>query len=392
MPRRPIQSPSSRHAGGARANAVHIATTLLVAFFPASAVFADGLPDRGTILALLDSPVLADRDHASSILLADESITIRDIEDMLSSDRLTPEQQIRLLAVGREIFARTPKAGLGVQFAPQRLEAGTRLDGVLDNFPAAGLLRAGDIILAINAQPIANSAHMGEIILSHEPGEILVMDIARPIGPLLPGRDVPVERLTVEVPLGRFDDLQAGAVPIPARLEGAFLHRLARAGVGHEPAAVGLGRTPIDWLRTEGYDETPAIAPVSTLHHVAAWRVIAFGGQPGSSVAEVEMRRGDANAAFRRMNIALRADGVYDRTEEALAGYRALVGRLSEIRRQIELGTGPAEPGGLLTAQRLRRLREERAEIESGLAEIVEFLSGIGGRDQGPAQTEHAVP
>lgn len=349
-------------------------------------------PDLGVILSQLDSPSLAERDQAASILLGDPSITIRVIEDMLASDSLSPEQQVRLMTVGREIFARTPKAGLGVRFAPQRFDEGARLDGVLEGFPAAGLLWAGDIVLAINGQTITNSEHMGELILSHEPGEVLVMDIARPIGPALPQRDQPVERLIVRVPLGRFDDLQAGAVPIPARLEGAFLQRLARAGVGHEPAVVGAGRSPIEWLRTEGYDVSAATAPVSNLHHVAAWRVLAFGGQPGSAVAEVELRRGDVNAAFRRLNAALRADGVYDQTEEALAGYRALVGRLAEIRRQIELGTGPAEPGGLLTAQRLHRLREERAEIEAGLAEINEFLNGIGARGQETPPTDSTAP
>lgn len=315
-------------------------------------------------------------------LYADPAFDLETIERWLALPELTPEQRLRLEVLGRERFASMPRAGLGVRFANLPTDEGVRLDGVLPGFPAGEVLRPGDIVLSINGQPLNNSAHMGEVILSHMPGESLVLDIARPAPPIprAIGADgvelpPPVEHLTVAVPLGRYDDLQTGIALTPPRLEGAYRHRLARVGALITPGEIGAGLTPLEWLHREGYDETRAIAPLSQLNPVMAWRSVSFGGQPASWIAGIEVRRGDQNAMMRRANIAIQADGVYDRVEEALSGYRALVRRMAELRIEMSRASDNPDDRAAHAALRLERIRDEQALLERGVGELVEFFT-----------------
>lgn len=338
--------------------------------------------DPAALIARLDSVFLADREGAMLELFADPSFDLETIEHWLALPELTPEQRLRLEVLGRERFASTPRAGLGVRFANLPTDEGVRLDGVLPGFPAGELLRPGDIVLSINGQPVLNTAHMGEVILSHVPGESLVLDIARPVLPMPraigpDGVEIrpPVEHLTIAVPLGRYDDLQTGIALTPPRLEGAFRQRLARIGALISPGEIGAGLTPLEWLHREGYDEARAIAPLSQLHPVMAWRSVSFGGQPASWIAGIEVRRGDQNAMMRRANIAIQADGVYDRVEEALSGYRALVRRLAELRIELNRATDNPDDRAAQAALRLERIRDEQALLERGIGELVEFFT-----------------
>ena len=325
------------------------------------------------LIAALDAPSLEQRDRATAQLLGDDSISQADIERALAEDRLSWEQRLRLTGLGLALFAREPRAGLGVQFGTP-VEGGAPLNAVIAGFPAAAVLRPGDIVRSIDGQPVINTAHMGAIILSHDPGDSLELVIDRPTGPPpRPGQQPPTQRLTLNVPLGRFEDLNNG-LPSPDRLWAAYRQRLARTGADRPPPMIGTGLSPLAWLHAEGYDEQPPAAPKSRLKSVPAWRTIKLAGQARSSVSGLDLRRGDESDRLRRATIAIRADGVYDEVEETLAAYRAIVGRLTQLASHAD--TKPREPA------QLKREHEERAELETELVKIVRLLQqtpGISG-------------
>ncbi len=322
--------------------------------------------DAGLVEAL-DAPTLAERDAATARLLGDAALTLGDIEHLLATGSLSWEQRLRLESVGLALFARGPRAGLGVQFG-RPVEGGAPLNAVIAGFPAAALLKPGDIVRSIDGQPVINTAHMGSIILSHDPGDSLAMVIDRPTAPAPnPDTPPPAERLKLNVPLGRFADLNNG-LPSPDRLWSAYRQRLARAGADDKPGVIGAGLTPLAWLHAEGYDEKTPRSPKSRLKSVAAWRTIKLAGQARSAVSGLDLRRGDQNAKLRRVTIAIQADGVYDRIEETLAAYRAIVGRLVQLNTRTP-GAGQQE------ARQAERAREERAELEASLVEIMRLLT-----------------
>lgn len=335
---------------------------------------ASAAPGFEAAVGLLDSPSLTERETAAARLLGNDAFTLADAERLLASGSLSPEQRLRLERIGLTLFGRMPRAGLGVQFGQPIRGEGAPLAAIVPDFPAAEFLRPGDLVRTINGAPVANTNHMGSVILSHGPGETLRLEIDRPLAPAVnPGVPPPFERLTLDVPLGRFEDLNNGR-PTAARIEAAYQQRLARAGADRTPPVIGAGLGPLEWLRAEGYDEQRAEAPSIATSPVSAWRVVSFGGQPASSVADIELRRGDEHAMLRRSNIALQADGVYDRIEETLAAYRALVRRLAQLRTLVDApGPGEADPRGV---RRIERVNAERAELETELRSIVRMLEG----------------
>lgn len=323
-----------------------------------------------TLVAALDAPTLAERDAATARLLSDESISLEQVEHLLTDDSLSWEQRLRLEGVGLALFTRQPRAGLGVQFGTP-VEGGAPLNAVIAGFPAAEFLKPGDLVRTIDGQPVLNTAHMGSIILSHSPGDTLTMEIDRPTRPAVDPKNPPPTRpLTLRVPLGRFEDLNNG-LPSPERLWAAYRQRLARAGADRRPDPIGGGLSPLAWLRAEGYEDRPLTAPRSRLGGVSAWRVVKLAGQPRSSVSGVELRRGDENAKFRRATIAIQADGAYDQVEETLAAYRAIVGRLVQLQQEK---ITPGKDAGRGRAVQHERADAERADLEGELVEIVRML------------------
>jgi len=256
-------------------------------------------------------------------------------------------------------------------------------------FPAAEHLKPGDVVRTINGQTVTRSAHMGAIILSHLPGETLRIEVDRPV-PVkapppggLPGGNVQppaaepeYERVTLDVPLGSYEQLETGQRLTPSRLGPAYRQRLARREAeGGGLPVIGGGITPKAWLRAEGYDTDAGLAPQRRLQSINAWRHIAFGGQPDSAVSCEELRRGDINAAVVRANRALQADGEYDLIEEALAGFRALSHRLTEL--DAELARIDADPESMPSERRLRSLRVESDLIEQSLTDIRELFERV---------------
>lgn len=331
----------------------------------------------------LDAPGLEARENAQGALAGNESVTLADVESALRASDLSPEQRLRLEASGRELFSREPRAGLGVRFGnPAAVGQGVPLAGVVDGFPASKLLRPGDVILSINGQPLSNQTHMGAMILSHLPGEMLRVELERPrVGPGDVGRGLaqpPAEFLVLDVPLGRYDDLNTGVELSPARLDLAYRQRLARKTPDRpELRVIGSGLSPSAWLRAEGYDAEEGLSPTDRLERVPAWRIVGLGGQPPSELAAVDLRRGDSTAMRTRANRALQASGIYDEIEEALAGFRALAHRLTEIRDELGIAAQAAARAvgdDDNISRRLRALQIESDDIERTLGEIREVF------------------
>lgn len=328
-----------------------------------------------TIAQLNDDSFIV-REAASKRLAEAPSLSLDRLEARLAEGGLSPEQQSRLNRAALERFAALPRAGLGVRFGPPIVSGGVPLGSVLDDFPAAAVLRGGDIVVSINDQPVESTNQMGALILSHQPGQVLRMVVDRP-PPLeeLPGAVGQPERLTLEVPLGDYADLATGVELTPDRLDDAFHEYKRRLGIDRDPvsARVGDELAPLQWLKAEGYDHTVPSAPVGAFEPVPAWRYISFAGQPSSWNAAIDLRRGDPSAMTRRVMVGLQANGDYSRLEEALAGYRAMLLRVVEIDDQIK-----SMQGGIARAfdqARFDRVQAERAELMQGIQEIAAELN-----------------
>ncbi len=332
-------------------------------------------------IARLDSDSFAERERAAEEIATEPTLTLDEIEQRLAAGGLSPEQRLRLDDAGLVRFGSVPRAGLGVRFGAPVEGRGVALSAVLDNFPAARVLRPGDIVLSIDGQPVDNTNQMGAIILSRTPGESLTMEVERrPMGGAIPGNPlngpVAVERLQLDVPLGSYDDLQTGLALTPDRLDAAYRQYQARVGVldrvDGTQATIGSALSPLEWLRTEGYDHTAASVPNGGFRAVQAWRFVSFAGQPDSWIATIDLRRGDPTAMGRRVITGLQASGLYDKVEEALAAYRTLLVRVAELDAQLkqadEVGFARLDP------DRLARIRAERAETMQALEDFAAEL------------------
>ena len=341
----------------------------------------DGSAALDALLEAIASDDFETRETASLRLESLETISIEEIEDRLAGDDLSAEQRTRLDSAARRRFGAMPRAGLGVQFGAPRREDGVELGAVLPNFPAATVLRAGDVVLSIEGVPVRDTTQMGAFILSHRPGETLSIVIERSTGAAEADGIIPppgvaeVERIALDVPLGSYEDLQTNAPLTPDRIEAAYRRYQFRKGLLADGgnAEVGGGLTPLGWLKAEGYDHTRPGGPVvpgGSFEAVSAWRQVGFAGQPRSWIATVDLRRGDPNAMARRvlrgLQPGLQADGIYDRLEEALSGYRAMLDRVVEIDRMVD----PSGEGRLPDPARLARVKAERDELVQGLDEL----------------------
>lgn len=353
-----------------------VVAALTISATAAGALYADPAWLDETI-ARLDDESFETREDAAAALIAEPTLTIDEIGERLASADLSAEQRLRLNRVGIERFAKMPRAGLGVRFAAPNGLRGVPLGSVLENFPASAVLRAGDVVLSIDGQRVDSTAQMGALILSRLPGESLRMEIER-TAPIeeAPGGIAEVDRLVVDVPLGRYEDLATGVGLTPDRLEAAYRQYQLRRGASfasdRTDTLVGASLAPIEWLRAEGYDHTAPTQQVGKLASISAWRYFSFAGQPRSWNAAIDLRRGDSSIMNRRAMVGLQADGLYDRVEEALAGYRAMLIRVGEIDTQLAtLKSGAA----LIDADRVARIRAERVTMFEGLEELAQELS-----------------
>jgi hypothetical protein len=379
MAHRRVHAQTSRISLGCRLGVAAIALGgLLPGALAADPVwFADAV-------ARLDDGSFAVREASFEQIVARPDLSLAEIEARLALGGLSPEQRLRLDRAALARFAAVPRAGLGVQFGVPITEVGVPLRVVIDGFPAAAFLRAEDVVLTIDGHPVNTTDDMGAIILSHEPGETLRMEIERAPEPgagIAPGPDGPdgPRRLVLDVPLGSFGDLQGAAALTPDRLERAYRHYQSRVGVldaaRSTETVVGGQLAPLDWLRAEGYDHGAGAAPRGAFERVPAWRYISLAGQPQSWIAPVDLRRGDPNASMLRVSRGLQRNSTYDDTERLVAEYRTLLSRIAEITERLAAAAAGELPR--FDPDRLAQLRVERDELNGELAGLAGELARV---------------
>ncbi len=148
------------------------------------------------------------------------SFRLRDVETVLKSGKLTPEQRLRLEVVAYRRFCNEPRAALGVQSSFQDLgQRGVLLSMVMPGFPASETLRPGDRILVVDGQAITDISLMRPVVIAHDPGDEVPVVLIRD------GANV-----TLKVKLGKYSDLSRDArggsqAMTPDMLEGAWEFR-----------------------------------------------------------------------------------------------------------------------------------------------------------------------
>ncbi len=181
------------------------------------------------VVADLGSADFQVRDRASLEMLSRTDTTLAVIGELLRAPGLKAEARERLLAAAREVFQRTPRGALGVQFGGGRMSSGLTISRLIPGFPSGKTLRVGDEILAINSVPVRNtstfSPDTGALrphVIARDPGTTVRVTVARPVGEvgggvggaggggmggISPLGPVATETLTLDVELGEFDSL-----------------------------------------------------------------------------------------------------------------------------------------------------------------------------------------
>ena len=198
------------------------------------------VPVPAELRALVDalaSPDFKVRDEASTRLSDDAAFTLPQIESALKDDNLSHEQRYRLLAAARERFERTPRAAMGVQFAPN-LRDRIFVGKTFEPFASHQLLEEGDLIVEAAgvkvSGPNAQWTIQG-IIVARDPGDVLPIVVRR--GPA---------KLNINLALGSFSDLPNSTLQ-DGRLIRAWRVRCApymRGGTDSDVISTGLTSWP----------------------------------------------------------------------------------------------------------------------------------------------------
>ncbi|MBX9736105.1 MAG: PDZ domain-containing protein [Phycisphaerales bacterium] len=190
------------------------------------------------VVADLGSADFQARDRASLEMLSRTDTTMPVIADLLKAPGLKAEARARLLATARDVFQRTPRGALGVQFGGGRMGMGNGLtiSRLIPGFPSAKTLRVGDQILEINSVEVRNTSTFNPDnfalrphVIARDPGTTVRVKVARPVdqvagaagggvggpgGGGIGGMDnlhqfppVLTETLTLDVELGEFESL-----------------------------------------------------------------------------------------------------------------------------------------------------------------------------------------
>ncbi len=213
----------------------------LLTLIPASALAA-AQPGDAT-LARLGAESFEAREQSEQELSESDAAAMDELLALLGERSLSAEAHRRIARVAFRRFADTPRAGMGVSFDLDRaIEKGVAIREPVANFPAFELIKPGDVILIADGIELRNSEQLGSIIVSHDPGDVIEITLERE-----------GERLTIDVPLGSFAALGQRPRVEPARLEGAFAQRCARAGAAGRAVSdtLGDGLTIDDWAAAE---------------------------------------------------------------------------------------------------------------------------------------------
>lgn len=377
---------------------VSMAAAPAVAPQPVPTASGNPSPSIGPLIAQLASDDPVERMTATNTLASLTTIDPDQLAIRLVDPSLTDEQRRRLRAAAEQRFIDSDPPGLGVQFSARTEGEGVRIERVIEEFPAAGVLEAGDSFLTLHGQPLQGTTHMRILILSHRPGERLPGLIERTV-------DGVRRTLEVEIPLGSYADLRNNVPPPVSDRRLAFMERLARLGIDDAGYAdtnreIGSAVTPRDWLTAEGYWPDDALSrptelglatPRSVGSAFDPSRAFAIAGRPADGTERDAIRRGGDLWRERMLTQELTRGGFETDLGASIAAIRFTVRRLVEIRRQLaDLDGRVALPNRDARKQSLER---ERADNIANLAEFVGVVErASGAADDAEAEPEQQQP
>jgi hypothetical protein len=207
-----------------------------------------------TLIDDLNAQDLQTRDRAQLTLSTTDGIRLDRIEDFLDTAQLSPEQHLRLSAVGFALFGRTPRPAMGVEFGTRfGAVASVTINNTVPGFDAADNLISGDIILRMDGIPVQDFNHARQIILSFDPNDQITVSVLR--------NGEPVDTL---VRFGSFGQLPNPTPPTDGVMREAWnIRRARRAPDRAEPIVTALDSS----LRPGD----AALAPQVSLQ---AWRAV----------------------------------------------------------------------------------------------------------------------
>lgn len=136
-------------------------------------------PRLRQLLESLRDPAWKVRDQATSELAANRFSNEQLLAGLRQLD-LDAEQRARVLTVLSRRILEAPSGAVGIRMSSGLGEqGGVRIEAVIEGMPAAGLLKAGDLIVSIDGQAIRRSSDLTSIVQSKLPGEIITVDIKR---------------------------------------------------------------------------------------------------------------------------------------------------------------------------------------------------------------------
>ncbi|GEM_PF-4730023 len=335
------------------------------------------------VLERLGSADWYERQSATEALIASDDVPVSAIDEALRSGDLSPEQRARLSLVSVQRFRRESLAGLGVQFGNQGRGA-VHIQAVIPGFPAAELLRAGDVILSVgedlSAGLIGGRDDLRAEILSRRPGEIM---------PVLVRRGT--RTIELDLPLGSYANLQGAAMLDDETIRAAMTRRSDRErnAAGRADPAVASGLDMIDWVRGSFPDGTwdgltgggerrdPIVVPGGPAGTLSARgrRSLLRTFWPGVEEALGEASRQVQDRVNRAMTDSIVLRGVY------LEHERSLAAQIEQARAEGQDATALESSLVTLRAQLAaldRRLAAEAGEIDDILDRVERALEGAG--------------
>lgn len=322
---------------------------------------------NGLVLLLEDDSWELREQSTRMIGDANEGFELDMLAPILERGDLSVESRTRLRRAARDLFARTPKAGLGVGFGAMRdggIEIGTVVPDI-ERFPAAGLLMPGDLILGTRGQSLDSSEELRSQIISYGPGELLNVQIIRN-----------GETLDLDLPLGSYDFLTGAAPIIPSIADRAIAIRWARQGIFMPDERESGSQIDIDaWLEA-GFPEQPAGA-FRASNARRAPTIVSSGSSRDVFVGVGTLVRGRIEPWSNRTNAEIAMDQAR-RIE--LARKREItklrVRMLSNVMKLSEEITG-ANPGDADAQEKLKKVQAELKSAQDELESINRDLDSI---------------
>lgn len=246
--------------------------------------------------------------EAASRELSSSSITLPLIEEMLRTQDLSSEQKQRLQAAGFSSFMQSDRGALGVSFDARQMPDGIGIGRCEPGFHSSEVLRAGDVIRAIDGHAVNDVWNVRPNIITKDPGETVELDVLRD-----------GELLQVTLKLGSFRMLRGNAGIDASTMQLAWDKRLERV---RGEAARGLVRVP---ALTAGQE---AGEPVMVSYR--------GGGDVLTDENEVEVKEGEvmALAGGRHGRVSRSALEYFRQSPENAEEFDAIV---KQLQNQLQL-------------------------------------------------------